>query len=790
MKKRPTLYSVPRIALPLLLLAGPVTGQDILTHSYNNARTGANLKETILTPSNVDKKSFPKQEKIFGKIYSYPVEGSIFAQPLYLSKYNGKEVNAVYTVTMGNWVYAFNADPEPSIDNLLWKKGPKDLGNPAQLQDPCIGYSHYKDIPVEAGILGTPVIGLIGKEKFLYFIAISEKTLKVGKEYTYTIYKLDAVTGDIKAKNAFATSECVGGDLQATPKTLGTNVTVKDFQVNHQGQRPGLLLFQNPVPEAGATWRYRVYAAFASFNDRSPFHGWILGFDADTLEEIKTPEGQNKRFNVTPNGGGGGIWMSAQGIAADDESLYVITGNGYYKTGTDLSESFVRLSPDLDVLDWFTPCNVFCLNAADLDLGTAGAMLLPDDLYKPSKLIVGGGKEGKVYLLNRNRLGKLARDDGQIPQSFCAGDNCGSCGSPRGGPSGDLAAKMPSCSPPGTEPSMNYALRGTPIFWESLVPPSSPLGNPKPVAHIYLWPQSNILKSYEFDPRTGKFTPAAFGASLSYPVVYPGGILALSANGLTDGIVWASTVLGTRSANQAVVPGVLRAYRATPAITDGSDDTNQTLEELWNSNDDFYDQLGNFAKFPPPVVANGKVYVATQGEKFELQHPPNPAHLVVFGLKKKPVLKTQSVSIRFQYKGVSAAQIYDLIRDFERSRYVWKPQSVLLTGGDLQGSTDLHTTRTLIFAPQASTEEQLVSADAGRVVYKKVDAQPGQSYQSTMSTATDESGMATLTCTAVFAPPSDAQGKEYIGFYKVAAKNIAAYFPNAVVVGEVEEPPG
>ena len=274
--------------------------------------------------------------------------------------------------------------------------------------------------------------------------------------------------------NAFATSECVNG---TTVSHTGL------FPPNLQGQRPGMLHFEG-----------RVYAAFASYNDRSPFNGWVLGFDEDTLE-------LNAEFNTTYPQGGGGIWMSGQGIVADNDSLYVMTGNGYYRTGVSLSQSFIKLSPDLELLDWFTPCNLFCLNSYDLDLAAGGAISLPDEMSPGRQLILGGGKEGKLYLLDRQDMGKFARDERHIVQSFCAGGHCGSCS--RAGAGG---SKMPNCAPKGESPSPSYAVRGAPSFWDGPVSPSTGGSNP----HIYVWPQQNRLQAYKFNRSHENFTIAAY----------------------------------------------------------------------------------------------------------------------------------------------------------------------------------------------------------------------------------------------------------------------------------------
>ncbi len=566
--------------------------QNVVTQRNNNARTGLYSDQT-LKPSNISPSTF-------GKLFSLLVEGSIFAQPLYLSSKNikGERHNVVYVATMANMVYAFDADVDGAP---LWKR---DLGPPVELQAPCFGYTAYRDVAVQIGITGTPVIAQSEKSP-LYLISITQSPPETNQDeatdptpytFTYTLHMLDPLTGETINRNDFATSECVNG---TTISNSGP------FAPNLQNQRPGLLHFQG-----------RVYAAFAGYNDRSPFNGWVLGFDEDTLE-------LNAEFNTTYPQGGGGIWMSGQGIVADSDSLYVMTGNGYYRTGVSLSQSFIKLTPDLELVDWFTPCNLFCLNADDLDLASGGATLLPDDLWPGKQLIVGGGKEGKLYLLDRQEMGKFARDERHILQSLCVGGHCGSCGHPHG----IGGSKTPTCAPTGENPSPNYGIRGTPAYWDG--PVSAATGGSNP--HIYVWPQRNRLQAYKFNESNEKFTIAAYGDGPDAPT-NPGGILAISANGQSDGVLWAVTVRpGATSANQHVVPGVLRAYgieldQQTSAVT---------LRQRWNSDSNPADMLGNFPKFPPPVIANGKVYMATMGSVKTLGKPPNPAQLVVYGLKPR-----------------------------------------------------------------------------------------------------------------------------------------------------------
>ncbi len=231
MKKMFPLSLLPSFCV-LLFVAGLVTAQDVVTQRNDNARSGAYLNETTLTPANVNGATF-------GKIAQFQVNGSIFAQPLYLSKETlGGDTNVVYVATMANRVYAFDAD-DPTGKKQFWPQ-PANLGPPAELRSPCLGYRDYNDTFFEVGITGTPVISKANKA--LYAIALTQhpppptdttKTIT----YTYTLHKLDMATGKALGKpNQFATSTCVNGrtrDNHTGP-----------FPPSLQNQRPGLLHFK------------------------------------------------------------------------------------------------------------------------------------------------------------------------------------------------------------------------------------------------------------------------------------------------------------------------------------------------------------------------------------------------------------------------------------------------------------------------------------------------------------------------------------------------------------------
>lgn len=326
-----------------------------------------------------------------------------------------------------------------------------------------------------------------------------------------------------------------------------------------------------------------VYVAFASHADYNPYHGWVFAYDAGTLN-------QRGIFCTTPNDGEGGIWQSNNGLVADDDGdVYFMTGNKRIVNpdvvpGT-YGESFVKLSlrrdNGLTVVDWFTPCNQCYRDNVDADLGSAGPLLILG-----TNLLIGGGKLGTAYLLDRNNLGEFngppncssTCTDDQIVQRFQASSG---------------------------------AIFGSPIYWNS---PNGPL--------VYFWGNGDVLKAYKMrDDGTFNPTPDSMG-SVSNP--HGGGGLSLSANGSMPGtgIVWGTRPLA--GSNPITQMGELHAF-----------DASNLANHLWSSNgpgpnDAAFDGLGTLAKFNVPTIANGKVYTASASGQLHVYGllPKNPPPLV------------------------------------------------------------------------------------------------------------------------------------------------------------------
>jgi len=300
----------------------------------------------------------------------------------------------------------------------------------------------------------------------------------------------------------------------------------------------------------------------------------LLAYNASTLAQIAV-------FNTTPNGSEGAIWQGGQGLVADADNIYFMTGNGSFDAntgGTEYGDSVVKLSTSagLAVSDYFTPENQSSLNQSDADLGSGGPILLPG-----TSSIVGGGKDGILRLLNTASMGEYNVGFNADLQEFQA--------------------------------TSGIIMIG-PVYWNS--PNSGPL--------VYLWGPGDHLKAFQFS--NGSFQTTAISQST---MTSPAGNsnaapLSVSANGSISatGIVWAA-LSNSLDSNQQTVAGILRAFDASKLST-----------ELWDSKQNTArDDVGNYAKFVPPTVANGKVYVATFSNQ-----------LLVYGLLPPVTLSVTAVA--------------------------------------------------------------------------------------------------------------------------------------------------
>ncbi len=353
-------------AAMLALTAVPVArGQNILTERYDNARTGANLSETQLSPATVNTGNF-------GKVWTYSVIGSVFAQPLYVHglSIGGGTHNVVYVATMDDVVYAFDADST----TVLWTVG---VGTPVPITDIVAA---GQNISGDVGIEGTPVIDL--STNTMYLLARTKDSIGcVTGIYCQRLHALDIRTG----------AEKFGGPIVISATSGGLT-----FDPVNENQRASLALANG-----------QIYIAWASHQDKTAWYGWIMSYSASTLAQTGV---------FVPSQNGNGVWMSGRAPAVDASgNVYYMTGNGSWNGTSNFSESMLKFGAGsgLSLVDWFTPSSYASLDSGDLDYGASGPLLVPG-----TSLVVGGGKEGIFYVMNSGNLGHEQAGNGQIVQSL------------------------------------------------------------------------------------------------------------------------------------------------------------------------------------------------------------------------------------------------------------------------------------------------------------------------------------------------------------------------------------
>jgi hypothetical protein len=357
----------------------------VLTYQYGNDRVGANTRETHLTHADVNVIRF-------GKRVSYPVDGQIYGQPLYLARVNvsGKGMrNVVYAVTEHDSVYAFDADVT-RIREPLWHVNFLNAARGVQAV-PAADFQKCTAIQPEIGITGTPVIDRASGT--LYVVVSTKETDMRGTRYVHRLHALDVENGRERRGSPVR--------IQASSPGTADGGKIVAFDPALQLQRAGLLLLDGAV-----------YIAWSSHCNRPwTYHGWLIGYDAHTLKQTAV-------YNTTPNGGEASLWSSGAAPGADENGfIYVPTANGTYDLsagGPDAGSSYLKLSTvrGLKLADYFTPFDYPRLNRHDQDLASSGVLLLPDSAGTRAHphLLVTAGKSGDVYVLDRDNLGKVQHD--------------------------------------------------------------------------------------------------------------------------------------------------------------------------------------------------------------------------------------------------------------------------------------------------------------------------------------------------------------------------------------------
>jgi len=501
-----------------LTVSAPGASTDVLTYHNDIARTGQNLNETVLTTSNVTSTKF-------GKLGFYSVDGLVDAQPLYASNVvvpgNGTH-NLLIAATEHDSVYAFDADSGTTI----WHTWMLKAGETTSDNRGC------DQVTPEIGVTSTPVIDRTrGANGVVYVVAMSKDG---SGNYHQRLHALDLALG----------TELFSGPVDVQAKYPGTgdnsDGTNVIFDPGQYEERAGVLLLNGVL-----------YTGWASHCDIRPYTGWIIAYDPATLAQTSV-------LNVTPNGNEGSIWMSGAGLAADSSgNIYFLDANGDFDTilnssgfpsNGDYGNAFIKVitSGGLAVADYFEMDNEASENGSDTDLGSGGAMVLPDlndGSGHTMHLAVGAGKDANLYVVNRDSMGKFnPNNNNSIYQ--------------------ELAGALPGgvfAMPAYFNNTVYYGSVGSPI-------------------------QAFTITNAKLSTSATAHTANTFG--------YPGATPSVSANGASNGIVWAIENSGT---------AVLHAYDAG------------TLNELYNSNQasGSRDHFGAGNKFMTPTIVNGKVFVGT-----------------------------------------------------------------------------------------------------------------------------------------------------------------------------------
>ena len=515
-------YVIAATALMLGMTASVSAQVQVTTEHNDNLRTGQNIYETILTPANVATANFQR-------LFAQSVDGAVYAQPLYVPNVNipGKGVhNVVYVATEHDGVYAFDADSNTGSNSApLWQKS---FINPSNgittISDSDINC--FGAVVPEVGITSTPVIDLTTNT--IYILAET----KENGSFFHRLHALSITTGAEK----FGGPATISGSVAGTG--VGSSGGILTFDPLQHFNRSGLLL----------TSGGHIFLSWASNCDNAPYHGWVMAYNKTTLH-------QDGIWSSTPNGDGGGIWMSGAGMATADSGVFFATGNGTFDSSgspTDVGDSAIRMefaASGLVVGDYFTPYDQRSLEINDKDVASGGPLLLPTQPGPHPKEMIQLGKEGSIYVIDRTAMGHYdPNNNSQIIQNLT-----GQVGGMFGGPA----------------------------YWNGNVYFGT---NRHPVQVFRL--TNGMLSS---TPTSA--TPESF--------TFPGPTPSLSANGTHDGIMWIVETDTQHSHNE-----VLRAYDATNLAT-----------ELYNTlqNSD-RDNPGSLAKFVVPTIVNGKVYVGSASE--------------------------------------------------------------------------------------------------------------------------------------------------------------------------------
>jgi hypothetical protein len=558
-------------------------GVDVWTVGVDNTRQGWNRFETVLKPANVPK---------LRKIREFMVDEKIDVSPLVVA-------DKLYVFTMTNTAYIFDVNSGAELEKrqLAAPFDPADIANP-----PGKGMDLH-NIYRSWGITSTPVIDIA-----------------TGTIYVTTFGKPNANSQNIERNNMLWILDANTLADKQPPVLIAGNADnggggiSNGFTVPYQKMRAGLGLLTDAAGNKAVIISFSINGE----NPNGPGHGFVVAYDARGLNREAGFTPTPAAWNVTPGGGAGGIWMSGSGPAIEGSNIYLATGNGMDpgRMPGNFGESFVKLrytpgtagvnnsKPTLEVADFWGAFSDFARSDVDQDLGAAGIFIIPEHGN-----LIGGGKDGIVYNLNKDNLGKNTWDPQfNLPfvASYLPNPPNGAAGLPTTTPANpnwpivNLDRNLPAQTPT----QKTHHIHGTPVYMGRAT-----------TGIVYLWGENERLKAYNFNFGTkritgfrGEGTQFASGTT-GAPGGMPGGRLVVSSNGTTPntGVIWG--VYPTQgNANAEIVHGALVAYDATTV-------TNGKMRQLFHSDANPANNLGNFAKYATPVVANGKVYVATFSNK-------------------------------------------------------------------------------------------------------------------------------------------------------------------------------
>ena len=520
----------------VLLAASPVLGADVLTFHNNNARTGLNDHETILTPANVNQDNF-------GLLFNVSVDGKVDAQPLYVSSVPIRAVgrkNVVVVATEHDSVYAFDAD----AGTLYWQVSLLADDEVPSDKRGC------DQVTPEIGVSATPVIIRESDNPGTIYLVAMSKAVEKKKTPVYH-------------QRLHALSLADGSEVSGSPV---------EIKASFPGKGPGndggghVIFHPADYKDTAALLLHNniIYTAWTSHCEIAPYTGWIIGYHVHSLARVATlnvnPNGR-PTSSFLPDGSGNSFWGSGAGLSTDNNGfLYGLTENGPFgelspdgfpKNG-DYGDTFLKLSAQsMNVVDYFTPYNQPEEVANDTDLGSGGTLVLPNMTTASGEIVhlaVGAGKDGNIYVVNRNRMGKINQkttDNSNVYQEI--------------------------------QNALGGPVFGSPAYFNG---------------HLFYGPVNSTLKQFTFhDGLLSTNATSATTKSFDYRGTTP----SISSSGSESAIVWAYE-------NALSGNAVLHAYNALDLTQELYNST-----QAPNGRDAF----GEANKFIVPTICNGKVFVAT-----------------------------------------------------------------------------------------------------------------------------------------------------------------------------------